>query len=114
MAEPDTQWVTSALSMKQAILDADADAVERVKHVSAEYAKQIAPFNHNVSFEMSGCIDYFLSSSTQDRGQTFFRYVVAAILPGLGYAKTIHIPIDRELVAPEVGMSKAIQGNYAQ
>jgi hypothetical protein len=65
---------------------------------------------HEVTFVVSGCIDYFLSSASQKRGQTFFRYDVAAGTPPV---TAIRIPFSGEIGIP-VGMTKDMEGNYAQ
>jgi hypothetical protein len=109
--QPDTIHVGAVISMAQAIADADNEFAEWAKHMNADASAKRTPYRHDVAFMVLGCFDYFLASS-QDHGQTFFRYSVVRPKDGLPYG--IHLPIAGTLVPPNVGMTKEMWGNYAR
>ena len=111
--ESDTYHMGATISMKQALTDIDADRAERIKSAAPAYAAELARVPRGGVFVVSGCLDYFLSSAAHVRGQTFFRYTVAGNAGGT-YMMEIRMPFAGKLEPPDVGMTKAIWGNYAR
>ena len=112
--ESDTYHMGAGVSMKKALSDIGADTAERIKSAGTPaYAAQLAHRPREAVFVVSGCLDYFLSSASHARGQTFFSYIVGGNAAG-AYMMESPLPFTGKLVPPGVGMTKNMWGNYAQ
>lgn len=112
--ESDTYHMGAGVSMKKALSDIDGDTAERIKAAGTPaYAAKLARLPREGVFVVSGCLDYFLSSATHARGQTFFSYTVGRNAAGV-YMMEIPMPFTGKLGPPYVGMTKGMWGNYAQ